>query len=581
VRAASADKTASRADPRSNVCGVTRIFAALSLAAMLLALGTMACAQPPVTVAPGHGLIVTSQRIASAVGAAILGAGGNAVDAAVAIGYALAVVEPCCGNLGGGGFMTIHFADGRDTFINFRETAPAAATATMYLDPAGKPDPERSRRGYLAVGVPGTVMGLDRAAREYGSLPRVALLAPAIALARDGFVLTRDDTAMIDEKAAELAKDPAAAEIFLKPGGRRYQPGDRFVQRDLAATLQTIADNGPPAFYEGAIAAAVVAASSSHGGMLTRRDFVDYTATEGPPLYCSYRGYVVISAPPPSSGGTTICEILNILEGYDLNPLGFHSARAIAVMAAAMARGYADRNAFLGDPDFVHNPLDRLLSKGYAAGIRAAIDAGGGGPAAPPGPRERAETTHYSVVDSAGSAVAVTYTINGYFGAGVVAPGTGFLLNNEMDDFAAKPGTANLYGVVQGVADAIMPGKRPLSSMAPTIVERDGRVVLVLGSPGGSRIITTVLDPLVNLIDYGMSAADAVAASRVHYQGEPDRIFYERGSLPAETIAALTDAGYTLAAQKPWGAVELIAAADGRLCGVSDARRPGGAAVGY
>jgi gamma-glutamyltranspeptidase/glutathione hydrolase len=557
-----------------------RAAAALSVAAVLAGGGAQA-ASPPATVEAEHGMVVTSQHIASAIGAGILTAGGNAVDAAVAVGYALAVVEPCCGNIGGGGFMTIHFADGGDTFINFRETAPAAATAGMYLDSAGRPVPDRSRYGYLAAGVPGTVMGLDRAAREYGTMPRAALMAPAIALARNGFVLSRDDTLLLDAKADRLARDPAAAKIFLRPDGSNYQPGDRLVQKDLTATLEAIAQSGPDAFYKGSLPAAVEQASREHGGILTARDFADYTATEGAPLYCSYRGYALISAPPPSSGGAAVCEILNILEGYDLKPLGFHSARSVELMVAAMARGYADRNAFLGDPEFVPNPLDRLLSKGYAAGVRAAVGAGSAAPAlAPPAPHEKAETTHYSVADGAGNAVAVTYTINGYFGADVVAPGTGFLLNNEMDDFTAKPGAPNLYGLAQGAADAIAPGKRPLSSMAPSLVEKNGHLVLVLGSPGGSRIITTVLETIMNIVDYGMSPAEAVAAPRLHYQGKPATVFYERGGLPPETVAALVDAGYGLAAERPWGAVELIARDNGRLYGVSDSRRPGGAAVG-
>ncbi len=561
-----------------------RVVAAVILAAALAGSGARA-ASPAIVVEAEHGMVVTSQHIASAVGAGILGAGGNAIDAAVAVGYALAVVEPCCGNVGGGGFMTLHLADGRETFINFRETAPAAATAGMYLDAAGKPVPDRSRYGYFAAAVPGTVMGLDRAAREYGTMPRAALMAPAISLARDGFVLTRDDIELLDEKAERLARDPEAAKIFLRPDGGRFKPGDRLVQKDLAATLAAIAAHGPEAFYKGPVAVAVEKASRAHGGILTARDFAGYTATEGAPLTCRYRGYVLISTPPPSSGGVTICEILNILEGYDLNALGYHSARSIELIVAAMARGYADRNAFLGDPAFVANPLARLLSKGYAAGVRAAIDAGAAAPAAPAapasGPREKAETTHYSVVDGAGNAVAVTYTINGYFGAGVVAPGTGFLLNNEMDDFTAKPGAPNLYGLAQGAADAIVPGKRPLSSMAPTLVEKDGHVVLVLGSPGGSRIITTVLETITNIIDYRMPAAQAVAAPRLHYQGLPDEVFYERGGLSPDTVAALVDSGYALAERKPWGAVELIAATNHRFFGISDTRRPGGAAIGY
>jgi gamma-glutamyltranspeptidase / glutathione hydrolase len=463
----------------------------------------------------------------------------------------------------------------------------------MYLNAAGAPVPDRSRHGYLAAGVPGTVMGLDRAAREYGTMARAALLAPAVALARNGFVLTRDDTEVLDAKADALAKDPGAAKIFLRPDGSHYRPGDRLVQTDLAATLEAIAKGGPDAFYHGPVATAVERASRTNGGILTARDFAGYTVTEGAPLSCTYRGYVLISAPPPSSGGTTLCEILNILEGYDLGGIGFHTPRAIELMVTAIGRGYADRNAFLGDPAFVANPLERLLSKGYAAGVRAAIDAGGAAPAqASPSstlPRargrveegERAETTHYSVIDAAGNAVAVTYTINGYFGAEVVAPGTGFLLNNEMDDFTAKPGAPNLYGLRQGAVDAIAPGKRPLSSMAPSLAKKDGRVVLVLGSPGGPRIVTAVLETLINLTDYHMSPAEAVGVPRLHYQGQPDKVFYERGGLPSATLTALSERGYALVAQKPWGAVELIAVGNGRFLGVSDGRRPGGAANGY
>ncbi len=539
-------------------------------------------AGPPLAVEARNGMVVTSQHIASAVGASILAAGGNAVDAAVAVGYALTVVEPCCGNIGGGGFMTLHLTDGRDSFINFRETAPAAASAGMYLDSAGKPIPEASRYGWRAVAVPGSVLGLDRALSEYGSLSRAAVMAPAIALARDGFVLSPGDAALLAAKAARLRPDPAAAKIFLRPDASPFRPGDRLVQKDLATTLAAISQKGPAAFYHGAVAAAVVRASRANGGILAMRDFADYTVTEGPPLTCSYRGYVIVSAPPPSSGGTTICEILNILDGYDMRRLGWHQVRPVELMIAAMRRGYADRNAYLGDPAFVANPLDRLLSPGYAAGVRAAIAASQAPPSAQiPGPHERAETTHYSIVDGAGNAVAVTYTLNGYFGAAVMAPGTGFLLNDEMDDFTAKPGTPNMYGLVQGEANAIQPGKRPLSSMAPTLVEKNGRVFLVLGSPGGSRIITTVLQTIINIVDYGMAPQAAVDAPRFHDQGLPDRLYYEPTAFSPDTIAALRAGGYNLAEQKPWGAVELIEIANGRLWGVNDDRRPDGAAIGY
>ena len=527
-------------------------------------------------------MVVSAHRLASEVGVRVLVAGGNAIDAAVALGYALAVVDPCCGNIGGGGFMTIHLADGRETFINFRETAPAAASSSMYLDAQGKPIDELSRYGYRAAGIPGTVMGLDRAATQYGTWPRAALIAPAITLARDGFVLTRDDTEILDAKGDRFAKDIAAAKIFLRPDGTHWAPGHRLVQADLAATLELIAQRGPDAFYHGPIAAAVEKASSDNGGLLTARDFAAYTAIETAPLACSYRGYTIISAPPPSSGGVTVCEILNILEGYDLAAEGFRSPHSVHLLVQAMRRAYFDRNTCLGDPDFTDNPLARLLSKEYAAAVRTDIDRHQSNPPSvvlPP--TEKPETTHYSVVDAAGNAVAVTYTINGYFGAAVVPSGTGFFLNNEMDDFAVKPGAANLYGLVQGEPNAIAPGKRPLSSMAPSLVKKNGRVALVLGSPGGSRIITTVLETIINVLDYGMGPQQAVDAPRLHHQWQPNDVYFEHAGLAPEVIEQVTRMGYRLVEQKPWGAVELIQLANGRIYGTSDRRRPAGAALGY
>jgi len=425
------------------------------------------------------------------------------------------------------------------------------------------------------------VLGLDRAAAEYGRLPRAMLMAPAIALARDGFVLSPADTDILDGKAERFGKDPAAARIFLRPDGSRFQPGDRLVQADLAVTLELIAKEGPNAFDKGPIAAAVAKASGENGGILASRDFADYTVTETAPLSCGYRSYLIVSAPPPSSGGTTICEILNILEGYDMTALGFRSARSVHVMVEAMRRGYRDRNTYLGDPTFVTNPLERLLSKDYAASIRDEIEHGRGPPAAGQSAAEKPETTHYSVVDGDGNAVSLTYTINGSFGANVVAPGTGFFLNNEMDDFTVKAGAPNLYGLVQGEANAIAPGKRPLSSMAPTLVEKDGRVVFVLGSPGGSRIITAVLETIINIVDYRMGPQEAVDAPRLHYQGQPDQVYFEPPGLSPDTVKELGEQGYRLIEQRPWGAVELIAIARHRLSGVSDNRRPAGAAVGY
>jgi gamma-glutamyltranspeptidase/glutathione hydrolase len=529
-----------------------------------------------------HGMVVSAHRLASEVGVRILEAGGNAVDAAVGVGYALAVVDPCCGNIGGGGLMTVHLADSRETFINFRETAPAAAAAGMYLDAKGDLVTDLSRHGYLAAGVPGTVMGLDHAATKYGRLPRAQLIAPAVALARDGFVLSRADTDILGARADRFAKDPGAAAIFLRPDGSHFEPGDRLVQHDLAATLELISEQGPAAFYKGPIAAAVAKASRENGGVLAAEDFAAYTVTEAAPLGCSYRGYHIVSAPPPSSGGATMCEILNILEGYEVGASGFRSARSVHLMVEAMRRGYRDRNAYLGDPEFVANPVERLLSKDYAASLRAEIARGDAERAGPEGaPGEKPETTHYSVADGEGNAVAVTYTINGYFGAGVVAPGTGFFLNNEMDDFTVKPGAPNLYGLVQGEPNAIAPGKRPLSSMAPTLVERDGQVVLVLGSPGGSRIITTVLETIMNIIDHGMGAQEAVDAPRLHHQGQPEDVYFERSGLSPEVVSQLTAMGYKLIEQRPWGAVELIEIANRRLRGASDSRLPAGAAVGY
>jgi gamma-glutamyltranspeptidase / glutathione hydrolase len=572
---------------RSGKIAASRLAAAGALVALL--------AGPAGAEDATHGMAVAAQREAAAAGLDILKSGGNAVDAAVAIGYALAVVDPCCGNIGGGGFMLIHRAgvnqvagrEGGDVLINFRETAPAAATPDMYLDPAGKPIREASLYGYRAVAVPGTVRGLDLALARYGRLKRATVMAPAIALARDGFVLGPADAAIIERGAKRLAADPEAARIFLHPGGAPYKPGERLVQPDLAATLERIAADGPDAFYRGPVARALAAASAAQGGILTEADLTAYTASELPPLRCAYRGYAILSAPPPSSGGTTLCEILNIAGGWDIGAAGFHSPRAVHLTVEAMRHAFFDRNTALGDPDFVVNPLDRLLSAEHAATIRAAIDPGTATPSATLGAvgtraGEKPQTTHYSVVDGDGNAVAVTYTLNGNFGASVVAPGTGFLLNDEMDDFTVTIGGANLYGLVQGEANAIRPGKRPLSSLTPTIVEKDGRPVFVLGSPGGPRIITAVLETLMNLVDFGMPPDAAVAAPRFHHQYLPDSIFYEKGGLPPETLGALTAMGHQVEERPPWGAVELIAIApDGTLTGVNDKRRPAGAALGY
>ncbi|HEV7817232.1 MAG TPA: gamma-glutamyltransferase [Janthinobacterium sp.] len=553
-------------------------------------------------------MVVTSQHLASQVGVDILKMGGNAVDAAVAVGYAQAVVNPCCGNIGGGGFMTIHLADGRDTFVNFREKAPAAASADMYIGADGKVVPGSTLHGYLAVGVPGTVAGLDAVQRKYGKLTRAQVMRPAIKLAREGFILTRGDTDILDTTTAWFKKDPEAARIFLHADGSAYQPGERLVQKDLARTLEAISRRGPDAFYKGAIPAAVERASKGGGGIITAADFADFSITESDPLRCDYRGYAFIVAPPPSSGGVTTCQILNTLEGYDMKSMGFHSAASIHYMTEAMRHAYMDRNTFLGDPAFIKNPLERLMSKSYAASIREKISADKATPSTQvqPGmePHEKPETTHYSVVDKAGNAVSTTYTVNGRFGAVVIAPGTGFFLNDEMDDFTAKIGERNMYGLVQGANNSIAPGKRPLSSMSPTLVTKDGKTFMVVGSPGGSRIITITLEAALNVIDYDMSPQEAVDAPRIHHQWLPDQVYYETRGLAPDTLKILGDMGYKMTEQTPWGATELIMmglpdaagvspASSGNDSGVSgkvlpgfmyganDARRPAGSAAGY
>ncbi|MDA5495163.1 gamma-glutamyltransferase [Yersinia intermedia] len=573
----------------------------------LLVSGTLHAASTPAVEAK-HGMVVTSQYLASQVGTDILKMGGNAVDAAVAVGYAQAVVNPCCGNIGGGGFMTIHLADGTDTFINFRETAPAAASADMYLDKEGKVTKDASLYGYLAAGVPGTVLGMDSAQKKYGKLTRQQVMAPAIKLAREGFVLTRADTDILDTTVKRFRQDPESARIFLRKDGEALQPGDRLVQADLAETLGAISEQGPDAFYQGKIPQAVEAAAKKGGGILTAADFANYKITETVPITCSYRGYKFVSSPPPSSGGVTLCETLNVLEGYDLKSMGFNSAAYIHTLTEAMRHAYMDRNTFLGDPEFVKNPIDRLLSKSYAADIRKQIVANKATPSVEvqPGmqPHEKPETTHYSIVDNEGNAVSTTYTVNGRFGAVVIAPGTGFFLNDEMDDFTVKVGEQNLYGLVQGATNSIAPGKRPLSSMSPTLVTKDGKTFMVLGSPGGSRIITITLQTALNVIDHGMAPQEAVDAPRIHHQWLPDEVYYEQRGVSADSLNLLKTMGYKMVEQNPWGAAELILVGlagvegvspansgndsavsgkvrEGYLYGANDVRRPAGAAIGY
>ena len=529
-------------------------------------------------------MVVTEQHLATEIGLRILRQGGNAVDAAVAVGYAEAVVYPCCGNLGGGGFMVIHLVRQGDFFLDFRETAPQAATTGMYLDASGKPAASESLLGWRAVGVPGTVMGLETARLRFGRLSRAADMAPAITLARQGFVLDASGATFI-AAASALAKDPQAASIFRHPDGTKLNAGDRLIQPDLARTLEGIAAAGPSAFYQGSLPASAAAASRTGGGILAAQDFALYHAVWRAPVRCFYRGYQIISAAPPSSGGVALCEALNILEGYDLHALGFHSAAAIQRFAEAERQAFLDRNYALGDPGFVHDDVAFLTSKRYAAALRAVIPADRAMPSSvlPPGtpPHEKYETTQYSVVDSAGDGVSVTYTLNGRFGAQVMIPGTGVLMNDEMDDFTTAPDTPNMFGLRQGQRNAIAPGKRPLSSMAPTLVLKNDRLFMVLGSPNGSRIISVVLQTILNVIDYGMALDQAVAAPRVHEQYMPDILFMEPGTLSETTLQSLHRMGYATKTISPFGAAESIEAVKTGWLGVNDPRSADGSAAGF
>ena len=567
----------------------------LGAALILCCAGAQAASQAP---AMGeNGMVVTAQQLATRIGVNVLREGGNAIDAAVAVGYTLAVVYPAAGNLGGGGFMTIQLADGRKTFLDFREKAPLAATANMYLDKDGNVIQGASTRGHLAVGVPGTVHGLEAALAKYGTMKRAAVMAPAIRYAQDGFALDQGDVDLFVTATTDFKADPASAAIFLNQG-EPFAPGHKLVQKDLAATLRLISDKGTDGFYRGPVGAAIVAASRAGKGLITQADLDQYKTRELAPVECDYRGFRVVSAPPPSSGGVVVCEILNVLEGYPLKEMGFRSAQAVHVQIEAMRHAYMDRNSYLGDPDFVKNPLERLLDKGYAGQIRAAIDAGKAGvskdikPGVPPhAPTEGSNTTHYSIVDKFGNAVSVTYTLNDWFGARVTVPRTGVLLNNEMDDFTAKLGVPNIYGLVQGQANSIAPGKRPLSSMSPTIVTQGGKLVMVLGTPGGSRIITAVVHTLLNVIDYGMNVQEAVDTTRFHQQWLPEATNVEAFALSPDTRKLLEAMGHQFAGPQPANhlAAILVGAPSlggkpvgkNRFYGANDPRRNSGLALGY
>ena len=565
------------------------------VAAAVITLFTAAAIASPAPPAAGeHGMVVTAHELATKIGVDVLKRGGTAVDAAIAVGYALAVTYPAAGNLGGGGFMTLQLADGRKTFLDFREKAPLAATQRMFLDRQGNVVPELSTRGHLAVGVPGTVSGLEYARVKYGTMPREALIAPAIELAEKGFVLAAGDVELLVYGTEGFRKDPATAAIFLDDG-QPFRAGKRLVQADLARTLRSISQHGVDGFYKGPVAAALVAASKAGGGIITQADLDRYSTRELAPLECDYRAFRIITAPPPSGGGIALCEMLNILEGYPLKSMGRGSAQAVHYQIEAMRYAYADRNALLGDPDFVKNPVERLIDDAHAAKIRTSIDpkrAGSSlairqGSAA----REGTNTTHYSIADGKGNAVAVTYTLNDWFGAHVTAGGTGVLLNNEMDDFTAKEGAPNMYGLVQGEPNRIEPGKRPLSSMTPTIVTRDSKPLMLLGTPGGSRITTAVLLTILNVLDYGMDIQQAVDAPRFHQQWLPATTLVEDDALSSHTRTALERMGHEFGLPQPEnhvaailiGAPALDAKPVGRnrFYGGLDRRRNTGLALGY
>ncbi len=574
------------------------LSASLALAQSAPQLATTQKTFPPARGILGtNGMVVAQERTAARIGVEILDRGGNAVDAAVAVGFALAVTYPRAGNLGGGGFMVIHLAkdpkdsDKHDIAIDYRETAPAAATPTMFLDDKGNPDPVKSRDTGLSVGVPGTVAGLALAHDKYGSgkFTLADLIAPAIRLAEQGFPVQDDLADSFPQAAKRLARWPSTAGILTKNGGQPWAAGDRLIQFDLADTLKAIAEHGPSAFYTGTIAREIAASVKQAGGIMTPDDLKNYRAIERPVVRGTYRGYDIVSMPPPSSGGVHLIEMLNILEGYDLNKMG-RGDEALHYFIEAMKRAYADRAVYMGDPDSVKMPVAGLTSKKYAETLRATItdkstpaaEIHAGKPAA----TEGQNTTHFSVIDRDGNAVSNTYTLNFSFGLGLIADGTGVLLNNELDDFTAKAGAANAYGLVGFAANLPGPNKRPLSSMTPTIVLKDGKPFLITGSPGGSRIITAVLQVITNVIDFHMSIADAVTAPRIHNQWLPDETLVEPGFTPA-VLDALKARGHHIVPTDPHtsaNSIEVIPKtefAPRGYVGAADTRTRGALAAGY
>jgi gamma-glutamyltranspeptidase/glutathione hydrolase len=532
-----------------------------------------------------HGMVSSESALASDVGVEVLRKGGNAVDAAVAVGFALAVTMPNSGNIGGGGFMILHDGKtGKDTAIDFREVAPAAATRDMYLDPNGKVISDKSLFTQAAIGVPGTVAGLTYALEHYGTKKRAELVAPAVRLANQGFTVGETLAGVFAAEHDHLGAWAGTRKVFFH-GGKVPVTGDLLRNPDLGKSLALIGRDGAKAFYDGPIAAAIVAEAKAHGGLITAADLKDYKVVERTPVRGSYRGYEIVSMPPPSSGGVHVVQILNILSNFPLRDWGPNSAKTIHVMAEAEKRAYADRSEYLGDPDFVKVPVKGLTAPAYAKELAGQIDPEHATPSAQikpgrPQPYESDQTTHYVVADGQGSVVSVTYTLNTNFGSGIVASGTGIVLNNEMDDFSAKPGVPNAYGLVGGDANAVAPRKRPLSSMSPTIVLKDGKPWLVTGSPGGARIITTTLQVLVNSIDFGMNPAEAGSAVRTHHQWLPDELRIERGLSP-DTVALLRGMGHKVVERQSMGDTQTIQILPTGFYGYADQRDPNGAARGW
>lgn len=532
-----------------------------------------------------NGMVASEQGLATQVGLDILKQGGNAIDAAVAVGFALAVVLPNAGNIGGGGFMVLHDdKTGKDVAIDFREIAPAKASRDMYLDNQGNVIDGKSLFTHDASGVPGTVAGMEYALKKWGTMPLSKVLEPAIKLADKGFIVSDVLAQTLKEEKSTLGKWSASKAIFFK-NGEPLKSGDLLVQKDLAKSLRLIAKQGAKAFYQGEIATKIAKEMQSQGGTMTLEDLKAYKVVERQPIIGDYRGYKVVTMPPPSSGGVHLIEILNMLEHYPIKEDGVNSAKNIHHMAESMKLAYADRSEYLGDPDFVKIPVTGLTSKAYAnervktiddnkARLSSNIKPG------KPQPYESDQTTHFSVMDKAGNAVAVTYTLNLNFGSGIVVEGTGILLNNEMDDFSVKPGVPNAFGLVGGAANAIEAKKRPLSSMTPTIVMKNNKPWLVTGSPGGARIITTVLQSVVNTIDHEMNPAEAIITPRVHHQWLPDELRVEEGISP-DTIKLLQDKGHKVVTKAPMGRIQIIQADDSGFYGYSDPRNPDGKTLGF